>query len=118
VNFDAQLTLASGSDWPSNGGPPLDEEVIVIGNKMIKTIRVGGAVVSIIVKDVFFPDPAGESEETIRNLSNRGLRGTKVDHSDEFRRLKGAQDAQRFRDRSQNPPGFWTNLMRLFHQLF
>jgi RHS repeat-associated protein len=48
-----------------NGGPPLEDgEILVNGGRISSALRVVGrfgAVLSVVVQDVFFPDPVGES---------------------------------------------------------
>ncbi|HEX8222476.1 MAG TPA: RHS repeat-associated core domain-containing protein [Allosphingosinicella sp.] len=65
----AQLILAGGKPGMGhNNGPQWSEEIIVNGRRGIKFVKIFGGAVGAVIEGVFFPDPAGESEEAIDNL--------------------------------------------------
>ncbi|MEA3063413.1 MAG: hypothetical protein QOJ94_3194 [Sphingomonadales bacterium] len=118
---NGQMELAGADPEPMD--PPIvvtavRRTAIIVGKGGIRIISYVGEVV---IEDIFFPDPAGETEETLQRLRDRNQKktiATVQDRSEEIRRLKARDTAERARDRADNPPGFWTNVMRAYCAIF
>jgi hypothetical protein len=125
--------IGGGSPGIGHNGPPLEEqEIVVQATKRVAVyivrggLRIVTSIGSVIIYDVFFPSPGGESEEAMEAFNRnqeawirQHHRESTIDRSEEVRRLRAAQAARDAQDRrTGNAPGLlkqFLDFMRILH---
>jgi RHS repeat-associated protein len=99
-----------------NEGPPLNEfvqEIVVNGRKATKFVKIiGKGLAGAVIEGVFFPEPAGETQETMRSLDETreaANLGYKLDRSRRSHRQNVYKKGARLltRDIDGHKGGFW-----------